>query len=172
MAEPSSPATTTETSSLLSARTRFAAATGVGAVGGAAASLATPWAIAVIIGWCAGAGVFIVSVWVAVLHADSARTRQIATEEDDSRLAADVALVVASTVSLVDVGFVLLKAGDSQGPASAGITALAVMGVVLAWGTVHTVFTLRYARLYWTSGSGIDFNDDAEPDYRDFAYLA
>jgi len=164
--------TTSRASSLLSARTRFAAAAGIGAAAGAAASRAAPWAIGVIIGWCAGAVVFIVSVWAAVLHADSTRTRQIATEEDDSRLLADVALVVASTVSLVDVGFVLLKAGDSEGLASAGITALAVLGVVLAWATVHTVFTLRYARLYWAQGSGIDFNDHADPDYRDFAYLA
>jgi uncharacterized membrane protein len=38
---------------------------------------------------------------------------------------------------------------------------------------VHTVFTLRYARLYYLNGSGgIDFNQDDEPAYAEFAYLA
>jgi uncharacterized membrane protein len=38
--------------------------------------------------------------------------------------------------------------------------------------SVHAVFTLRYAHLYYSEGGGIDFNDDADPDYHDFAYLA
>jgi uncharacterized membrane protein len=43
----------------------------------------------------------------------------------------------------------------------------------LAWAAIHTVFTTRYARLYYrgTSG-GIDFNEKEAPRYSDFAYLA
>ena len=52
------------------------------------------------------------------------------------------------------------------------ITALAVAAVVLAWLTVHTVFTLRYARLYFQAHGGIDFHHADRPDYRDFAYVA
>jgi len=38
---------------------------------------------------------------------------------------------------------------------------------------VHTVFTLRYARLYYNgTPGGIDFNESDDPDYGDFAYLA
>ena len=38
---------------------------------------------------------------------------------------------------------------------------------------VQTVFTLRYARLYYGGfAGGIDFNEDDPPDYRDFSYLA
>jgi uncharacterized membrane protein len=44
--------------------------------------------------------------------------------------------------------------------------------VILSWATVHTVFTLRYARLYYAAGGGIDFNGDRAPTYTDFAYLA
>jgi hypothetical protein len=37
----------------------------------------------------------------------------------------------------------------------------------------RTVFTLRYARLYYSGQvGGIDFNETDEPDYRDFAYLS
>jgi uncharacterized membrane protein len=34
------------------------------------------------------------------------------------------------------------------------------------------VFTLRYAHLYWSAHDGVDFNQESEPDYHDFAYLA
>ena len=50
---------------------------------------------------------------------------------------------------------------------------LSLASVVLSWAVVHTVFTLRYARLYyWGPDGGVDFNDDAKPRYSDFAYLA
>ncbi len=39
--------------------------------------------------------------------------------------------------------------------------------------SVHTVFTLKYARLYYTGiDGGISFNEDDPPRYTDFAYLA
>jgi uncharacterized membrane protein len=38
---------------------------------------------------------------------------------------------------------------------------------------VHTVYTLRYARLYYTPPSGgISFPDGVDPDYLDLAYVA
>jgi uncharacterized membrane protein len=37
---------------------------------------------------------------------------------------------------------------------------------------VHTLFALRYAHLYYTSGGGIDFNAAVQPDYLDFCYLS
>jgi len=43
----------------------------------------------------------------------------------------------------------------------------------VSWTLVHTVFTLKYARLYYCgTPGGIDFNDTGAPDYHDFAYLA
>ena len=45
--------------------------------------------------------------------------------------------------------------------------------MALAWSAVHTVFTLRYARLYYSPPiGGIDFNEEDDPTYLDFAYLA
>jgi len=50
---------------------------------------------------------------------------------------------------------------------------LSILAVALAWAAVHTVFTTRYARLYYCgSDGGIDFNQDDPPQYSDFAYLA
>jgi hypothetical protein len=50
---------------------------------------------------------------------------------------------------------------------------LSLASVVLSWAVVHTVFTLRYARLYYLGpDGGVDFNDESKPRYSDFAYLA
>jgi uncharacterized membrane protein len=50
---------------------------------------------------------------------------------------------------------------------------LGIASVAGAWAVVHTVFTLRYALLYYTDDAGgIDFNQSERPAYVDFAYLA
>ena len=55
--------------------------------------------------------------------------------------------------------------------------AVGAMSVVASWFSVHTVFMLRYARLFYSGEEdGIDFNQGhdpkSQPTYRDFAYLA
>jgi uncharacterized membrane protein len=48
-----------------------------------------------------------------------------------------------------------------------------VLSVVLSWTLLHTLFTLRYARLYYEGADGgIEFNQTEPPSYGDFAYLA
>jgi uncharacterized membrane protein len=70
------------------------------------------------------------------------------------------------------VGSVLVHAG--QGSTAAYLqVGLGVLSVVLSWAMVHTLFTLRYAALYYGDPvGGIDFNSPDPPTYRDFAYLA
>jgi uncharacterized membrane protein len=42
----------------------------------------------------------------------------------------------------------------------------------MSWTSVHTVFTLRYARLYYQAGGGINWHAKDQPDFGDFAYVA
>ena len=51
---------------------------------------------------------------------------------------------------------------------------MGIGSVAAAWLVVHTLFTLRDARLYYLGDDGgVDFNQpDYQPTYRDFAYLA
>jgi uncharacterized membrane protein len=132
----------------------------------------TPWQAAVLLGWDTTASLFVGSVFRDTWGRDAAGTAALATREDDSRTLADLLLVSASVVSLAGVGFGLVKAGQTQGAARALMTAVTVLSVFLAWGVVQTVFMLRYARLYYGGARGIDFNEDDEPDYHDFGYLA
>jgi uncharacterized membrane protein len=144
-----------------------------GMVAFAIAWLATPWQAAALVGWSVAAAVFIAWIWFTVAGMDAAATARHAAIEDLSRSTADLILILASVVSLVGVGLSLLEASDTEGLEKAMIVGVASVSVILSWATVHTVFTLRYARLYYgAGGGGIDFNGDRAPTYTDFAYLA
>jgi uncharacterized membrane protein len=146
--------------------------------GGAVAIVAleegASWSVAALGASDIAALVYVVWVWVTVRGADPAATRRRARTEDASRVAAESVLVGAGAgaARLLAVGFTLAQAGDAGPPDRGLLTALAVASVALAWTAVHTVHTLRYARLYYSSPEGgIDFHDEP-PAYADFAYLA
>jgi uncharacterized membrane protein len=154
------------------ARTRAAVSFAAGIAALAVALALTPWQMAALIGWSTTAGVTVGWTIAAVLHRDATGTKELATREDDSRAVSDLLVISAASASLVAVGLALVKAGHDKGSAKALLTALAVLAVALSWAVVHSVFTLRYAHVYYSGGGGVDFNEDADPDYRDFAYLA
>lgn len=53
------------------------------------------------------------------------------------------------------------------------LAAFGLISIAISWFTVHTIFTLRYALLYYEGAEGgVSFNQDEAPCYRDFAYLA
>jgi uncharacterized membrane protein len=149
----------------------------VGAAGGAvAAGVAvaggTSWSVAALFAEDVAALVFLVWVWSTIAAADAAATSRLARTEDASRAAADLVLIGAGAGSLLAVGFTLGQAGDAGPPGRGLLTALAIVSVVLAWLSVHTIYLLRYARDYYSPPEGgIDFHGEA-PDYVDFAYLA
>ena len=153
---------------------RAAVATAVAAAALAVALAAgAPWSAALLVAWDAAAAVFLVWVWATAVRRDSGGTARIAASEDDSRTASEALVLGASVASLIAVGFVLAKAGHAA-PGDRGIlTALAVGSVLFAWATVHTVYALRYARLFYADPrGGIAFHGEEPPDYVDFAYVA
>jgi len=131
------------------------------------------WAVAVSAAWGAAALVVIASTWWRIGRMDPEQTRTHARAEDFSRPLADLVVVGASVASLLAIGYTLVEAGRHQGGEKALLILLAVVVVALSWATIHTLYTLRYGDLYYGDPvGGIDFNQDDEPDYLDFAYLA
>ena len=132
----------------------------------------SPWPFASLSGWIVAATVFVAWVWLSVGWMDGAATAAHATIEDGSRAATEFILLSACTASLVAVALAILEASQESGTEKILLTSVASVTVVISWGAVHTVYALRYARLYHSEGGGIAFGGEGTPDYRDFAYLA
>ena len=154
------------------ALTRVLVAFGIGIAISAGAGVLVSWELAALLGWDGAAVTFLAWVWVTIARMDSDQTAELASIEDDSRLAADGILIGATLVSLLGVAFVLFQASGERGPARIAMAIVAVLSVSLSWAAIHTIYTLRYAHLYYRAGGGIDFNADGPPDYRDFTYVA
>jgi uncharacterized membrane protein len=152
---------------------RVALAVPIGTAFGALALFIVPWQAAMLIGWSAAALFYVVGVWVTVGSFDPATTKRHAVREDPSVATTDLLVISAGVASLGAVGLILVKASSAHGGTKAYLIVIGVVSVALAWAAVHTVFTLRYARLYYSPPTGgIDFNEDDDPTYVDFAYLA
>ncbi len=158
----------------LDQRQRLLIAAPLGAAAATIIAFFFPWQLSVLAGWDVAAAFVVGSVWSFVAVLDAAATQQVATREDDSRAVVDLIMVAASLVSLVGVIVGLAHARNHSGAVSSVLTGVAVLTVFLSWFTVHTLFVLRYAHLYYTEPvGGIVFADvDAAPDYLDFVYVA
>jgi uncharacterized membrane protein len=156
-----------------SARTKLLVSFGAAIAGGTAAAAAGAGRAAPLIGWDILAVIFCGWVWSTVWRLDAESTASHARREEPSRDLADLVLLGAAIASLIAVGAVLFGAGSAGGNLKYLEAALALVSVFVSWILVHTVFTLKYARLYYTgTPGGIDFNEAEAPDYADFAYLS
>ncbi len=126
-----------------------------------------------LIGWDVLALVFCGWVWQTVWRLSPDATASHARRDDPSLDLADLVLLGAAIASLIAVGMVLVGAGGLSGAVKYVQAGFALASVFVSWTLVHTVFTLKYARLYYSGKpGGIDFNEADAPDYGDFAYLA
>jgi uncharacterized membrane protein len=145
----------------------------VGAIAGVGTGLAGEWGYAPVAGWTAASLTFSAYVWTVITRMNPQQTAAHATREDPSRAATELLILAANLASLAAVGYVLIRANSLQGAARGLLAGLAVASVAASWFLVHTLYTLRYARLYYSDKpGGVDFNQDEPPRYTDFAYLA
>lgn len=161
-------------------RIRFVVMVLTGLAAALAAGLTGRWIEAPAIGWAVASLTYVVWVWVVIGRLDPAGTRSHAISEDPSRGATDLLILAANLASLAAVAAVVVDSHrgspDGQGVLAGGLLALSC--VALSWLLVQTLFTLRYAELYYDpekrgdEPGGISFNQERPPQYSDFAYLA
>ena len=130
------------------------------------------WAYAPAMGWAAASLTYLIWVWSVIGRLQAQATAAHARREDPSRGVSDVLVLIATVASFGGVALILLDASNAQGGTKAAIIAMAVGSVALSWFLVHTLYTLRYASIYYRDKTGVDFNEDKLPRYLDFAYLA
>ncbi|MFB2599671.1 DUF1345 domain-containing protein [Herbiconiux sp. P17] len=155
------------------ARVRFAVMGAVGLAVAGASVLLGQVEVAPIAGWAAACVVYLIWIWATVGPMDARETEEHAYREDPTRTVSDVLLIVASLASVLVVVYVLVLSNNSVHLERDILSGIAVLGVVLSWCLVHTLYTLRYAVIYYSgTRGGISFNQEELPRYADFAYLA
>ena len=125
-----------------------------------------------LVGWIATAAVYVVWTRLLLGGLDADQTREYVTREDPTRWVADAVIVSASVASLAGVGYVV-AAGSRYGAGALEAALVGILTVGASWFAVHTLFTVHYARLYYSGEpGGINFHDPEPPRFRDFAYVA
>ena len=155
------------------AATRVAVCFAIGGCAAIATIAVGQLELAPLVGWD-GAGIaFLVWLWPTIWSSNGRQTARRAEREDPGKVMADVLLLSAAVTSLGAVVVVLVKAANSGALTRDLLVALCAISVLIAWAVVHTVYTLRYAHLYYLGeDGGISFNQSDPPKYTDFAYLS
>ena len=138
------------------------------------------WWQRAIIGWDVAGLALIVLMWSIILRADSAETKRRAGSDDPGRHAVFGIALGASMFSFFAAAFVLRQVKNVPETMRSTWTALTLGAIVLAWVLAHTVYTLRYAHLYYsrrhahgaTGEHCMKFPGEEAPADIDFAYFS
>ncbi|MGW8484368.1 DUF1345 domain-containing protein [Microbacterium sp. NPDC055903] len=153
-------------------RIRLVAALVAGIVAGVLLTTLLGLAAGLIGAWGAFALVNVVWVLLLIWPMDAASTRAHATAEAPGRRTARIFSVLGSLISLVAVGAVIAQGQSAAGAEEYALAGTAVLSVAASWALIQVDYVLQYARLYYGDPvGGIDFNQDADPEYTDFVYF-
>lgn len=121
----------------------------------------------------------LVLTWITFYRTEPKQIRHQASQQDDSRVVIFFLVLLATAISMLAVIQILTSKGESGADKALELpTAIACM--FLSWCIVHTIFTTRYAHLYYadhrtrkdTPAGGLDFPGEDHPDFVDFAYYS
>jgi len=147
----------------------------VGAIAAVITGLVSSWSYSGAVGWIFACITYILWVWIRMWPLDSDAIRAHSTHDDPGAVVGDLLVLGASVASLGAVALVLVRASSANGLQQAAISGVALLSLALSWFLIHTLYAQRYAREYYGHPEGgIDFpsDEDADPVFSDFAYLA
>ncbi|TDY53883.1 putative membrane protein [Paraburkholderia rhizosphaerae] len=132
-----------------------------------------------LIGWDAAVWIYLLLIWIHMARADHDQVRDLAVREDEND---GVVLIIVSVATIASIAAIVLELATAKGGGGATVapgvshyvlTALTLIG---AWFLIPTIFTLHYARLYFsgtTKETALLFPDHKlDPNYWDFLYFS
>jgi uncharacterized membrane protein len=131
--------------------------------------------------WISFAMAIIIMDWIIIMSSHPREVRKIAKLQDSSRTFLFLFVVAASIASMGAVVFLLKSSKGLHGAAINEHILLAIVAVIVSWWLLHTIFTLKYAHMYYDTdkddgtprpGGGLEFPGNEEPDYLDFVYFS
>ncbi|CAN5406470.1 DUF1345 domain-containing protein [soil metagenome] len=130
-------------------------------------------AAAFLAGWAALCITSVTWIIAAVWSMDADQTKSHATSEDPGRAVARTIALVGSFASLAAVSVVLLQARNATELESFLLAGIAVVAVAASWALIQVDYMLRLAHVYYQEPvGGISFNQEDDPMYTDFVYVA
>jgi len=141
--------------------------------------LSTPALVLVV--WISFALIVIILDWIILFSSHPREVKKIAKLQDSSRAFLFLFVAVATVVSLGAIIYLLKSTKGLPEIAKNEHILLAITAVIVSWWLLHTIFTLRYAHLFYDTdtddggkrdGGGLDFPGKEEPDYLDFVYFS
>jgi uncharacterized membrane protein len=129
-----------------------------------------------LIGWNAGALLYLLLVFTMMHGATAETIRSHAQREDEGRYTILFMASVTMVVVLLAIAVQLSYAKESTGSAKFAHVGLAALTVFTAWLFVQTIFALHYAHEYQLQHSAkspsLVFPGSETPDYYDFLYVS
>jgi uncharacterized membrane protein len=131
--------------------------------------------------WDTFAIVILTLDWVTILRTPQRKIRELAQQQDLSRLLVFLFVVVTACAALFAVGFLISAHKGQPGGHFFVHLLLTLTTVMSSWALVNTVYGLRYAHVYYDDSDepsvhqhagGLIFPGDRPPDYFDFAYFS
>ncbi|GAB3903147.1 DUF1345 domain-containing protein [Mucilaginibacter boryungensis] len=135
----------------------------------------------VLLTWSSFALSVIIMDWILIFTCHPKEVRNVARIEDSSRTLIFIFVIGAALVSLVSILFLLKSDKQLSQAQITGHVILSMISVVVSWWLVHTIFSMRYAHMFYSTNpdgagkkplGGLDFPGGEEPDYLDFVYFS
>lgn len=130
-----------------------------------------------IIGWNAGACLYLLFAFRMMFWSSHERMRSRALQQDEGRILMLALVVIAAIAGLGAIVAELAVAKDIHGELRIAHIGLAALTILSSWAFTQTMFALHYAHDYYASEArgnqgGLAFPGGHAPDYGDFLYFA
>ncbi|MEO7120772.1 MAG: DUF1345 domain-containing protein [Ginsengibacter sp.] len=133
----------------------------------------------ILIGWDTFCLSMVILTWITFSVTTSHQIREQAGVQDSSRVIIFIIILIATLASFLAV-LLLVLSKDKVKSVETFHLIVSIAGMILSWFLIHTIFTLRYAHIFYGDdkknpkkhAGGLDFPDDDTPDYLDFAYFS
>ena len=135
------------------------------------------WVLIIPMLWVTFALTFIIISVIIFFKLQVSDIEKRANDEDGSRLFVFISILLSSFASMLTV--LLLMLSNTMRTQEALTVTISILGIMVSWILVHTIFTFHYANMYYSNQIDNTSDDEplifpgkAKPDYLDFAYFS
>lgn len=126
-----------------------------------------------LIGWDVAAWIYLALIWFHMVRSDHGSVRELALREDEN---AGTVLAIVCVATVASIAAIVLELATAKGATSVAHYVLTGLTLIGAWFLIPTIFTLHYARLYFSASARetpLLFPDHRlDPNYWDFLYFS